>query len=366
MPNADKGAKASSPSHQRKQSKRIEEERATEESAAVKASKLWTRRSRQKSLELKVPPKGGVLTEGMGDFSQEERTAASVEIVNGEGKSPATKRKQDKQAAKAKKQGKEVGDEVSNDTLEVPGSSDGETKLRANSDSSNTSDKVLLGRASMPAAVPRRVQATHSNHLPNYQSTSDSSQAQNASTPKSSSSNRRAFSLANTVGAMNALRKMVGHRDSDGDHKSHTSDDEDNTARRRWRMIFNVSKFENIVRAPQVPERVDESLFYTSNIKHQGRLVSTRLFSFRMKQRHSFPLPYATIMGGTTSRQMRANFLLIHALTSNIPLSKKKHSFYFDVFNSTMALCVYLWSLRRNLHLVRDNNLREDEIKLIG
>ncbi|GFS13250.1 phospholipase D1 [Elysia marginata] len=276
---ADLGPQSSSPSGRRKQSKTVE--KSNEESVAVKASKLWARRSRQKSLELKVPRNGGSQMGKKGEIEADRsqdtlNEGGGAEGLNGSGHSPATKKKQDKKAAKNKKQEIMSGEE--RDTLSAP---EGDAKLRANSDSSIKSDVGLLGRASLPATVSGRVYATNSSHLPNYQSTSDSNQTSPPKTADSSSS-RRAFSLANTVSAMNALRKMVGRKDSEGEHGVHEAsdkdEDEDNTARRRWRMIFNVSKFENIVRSPQVPERVDESLFYTSNIKHQGhkgRLAKT-------------------------------------------------------------------------------------------
>ena len=287
---ADISYEPSSSWRQNNQKKKVEEKKAKEESITAKASKLWMRRSRQKSLELKVPQKiADSNTEEKGDIAVEENES-NLEELHSSDKSPVAKRKQEKKAAKAKKHEREGEQRASSDTLRVPSAGEEESKPRANSESSNTSDAVLLGRASMPAALPNRVHATHSNHLPNYQSTTDSGQSHQTSTPKTSS-NRRAFSLANTVGAMNALRKMMGRKDSETEHSSHAADgnseadgnEDDNTARRRWRMIFNVSKFENIVRSPQVPERVDESLFYTTNIKHhghKGRLVSTGGFFF--------------------------------------------------------------------------------------
>ncbi|KAH9496560.1 Phospholipase D, partial [Bulinus truncatus] len=90
----------------------------------------------------------------------------------------------------------------------------------------------------------------------------------------------RPFSFASTASAANTLRKLLHRRES---HNNNNNDETDesgkaNMARRRWKMIFNVTKFETMVRAPQEPERFDESLFYNQNIKHpstRSRLVKS-------------------------------------------------------------------------------------------
>ncbi|GFN77900.1 phospholipase d1 [Plakobranchus ocellatus] len=260
------------------------EKKAENDAVAAKVSRLWAKRSKEKNPELKMSKTNG---DSQTVASDDVNGSSSNIVPNGKRKE-TKKKKEEKKVTKAKKE--EMGDggdggEVSavSSTLAAPmpdtGAGDMDVKLRANSNSSSaskTSEVVFLDK---PVLSP--IEAGRRHTTPNYQSTHIT--GQNQQTPASKTSNHRAFSLANTVSAMNALRKMVGHKDSggaEGDHRSHGSDGDDdgNTARRRWRMIFNVSKFENIVRSPQVPERVDESLFYTSNIKHQGhknRLAKT-------------------------------------------------------------------------------------------
>lgn len=93
-----------------------------------------------------------------------------------------------------------------------------------------------------------------------------------------------AMSFTHAAGALNALRKMVTRKEqnnNEGDDPN--SPQTPSAARRRWKLAFNVSKFENIVRSPQVPERLDESVFYNfsykpSAQKSRSKLVSVELF----------------------------------------------------------------------------------------
>ncbi|CAL1547227.1 unnamed protein product, partial [Lymnaea stagnalis] len=222
-----------------------EDRKSSSASTGVKASHLWKRRSKNKSLELIIPSKNGVTksSEGGGDVINENGIQRSEEV-----RSEKFRVKDSKSMGRPKRDKNKLG-------------AADNAKPRASSDSSGTGELMLSERLSLPVGATARSKET----------------------PVMAETPSRAFSFSSTVGAMSALRKMMHRKEqnnNDGnDNVSVPSKEEQgNAARRRWRMILNVTKFESMVRTPQVPERVDENLFYNQNIKHpstRSRLVKS-------------------------------------------------------------------------------------------
>lgn len=231
------GTKSPKQSPTSKRREKSEERKQSTASSGVKASHLWKRRSKNKSLELVIPNK------------KETFQKTSVGEISDNGASESS-------SGNKLKNGKSPGIKKDNSKLNA----DDESKVRANSDSSGTADLIVSDKTGQQAGEP---------------SAKD--------TPGTSANSHSAFSLSNTASAVNALRKMMQRKEQNNNEEEDNAsvrshEDKSSAARRRWRMIFNVTKFETIVRTPQVPERIDESLFYNQNIKHpttRKRLVSS-------------------------------------------------------------------------------------------
>ncbi|XP_012944337.1 phospholipase D1 [Aplysia californica] len=190
----------------------------------IKASHLWKRRSKNKrSLELVIPENKGIYRKT--EDSSGGGTSLKTEHAGGANGLPANH---------------------------------DEEKPRADSNSSagsraSNSDLITSDKQTPVGKEPNR--------------------SKENSTPGTATS-LGGINFSGAANAMNALRKMLHLKEEnnndggEGDNGSRSSaDDPSHAARRRWKMIFNVSKFESMVRTPQVPERVDERLFYNQNVK---------------------------------------------------------------------------------------------------
>lgn len=253
--NAPRGSRGSTPSHS-PSSKRKESEVGRKSSAAdkLRSSHLWSRRSKKKTLELIIPNRNGI------HQMTDESTGAATSHLTVD-KKPSKKSKKKRRSSSAKKRAKDKLDTVDN----------GSNHHNRNSDSSATSGASDVD-------------------VNNAEITSPDSDLQSGIVDEEKDSNslaaeapHRQFSFSGAASAMNAFRKMMHRKEpTDMEEEEHTvspsrEGESSSAARRRWKMIFNVTKFETIVRTPQVPEVMDESLFYNQNISHpktRHRLVS--------------------------------------------------------------------------------------------
>ncbi|XP_013089460.2 phospholipase D1-like [Biomphalaria glabrata] len=213
----------SSPSSSPKTKLKNEQNGSSVAGAGVSASHLWKRRSKnQNSLQLKMPDKNSAdKISQPTDGRQQNRLNSSGEIKS-----------------------------VRNGTRHLSLSS----KPRKKDRQKMVSDEVRFQSTSNTVDI-----------ITENQASPDTIQKAPGSAPVSSSRN---FSFASTATAANALRKLLHRRESNNNDEVDDNSGKTNMARRRWRMILNVSKFESMVRSPQEPERIDESLFYNQNIKH--------------------------------------------------------------------------------------------------
>lgn len=251
FPRGSRGSTPShSPVHKRKESNADRKNSTTDK---VKPSHLWNRRSKNKSLQLTIPSKKGAYRKTSESVSEETESHLGID------KKPSKKSK--------KPQGQSPVLKRDKDKLGAP-----EHEGSDSSEISRASDLEAVSETTTPQSAP-------------------SSETRNAKNSVSSpaEASHSAFNFSSAASAMNAFRKMMHRKEQNNNEEQEERQAEENVspvprgeqssaARRRWKMIFNVSKFETMVRTPQVPERVDESLFYNQNIKHpkaRHRLVSS-------------------------------------------------------------------------------------------
>ncbi|XP_076444985.1 LOW QUALITY PROTEIN: phospholipase D1-like [Babylonia areolata] len=148
--------------------------------------------------------------------------------------------------------------------------------LRSNSEVSNvskTSDTELITKEEAPTM-----------HRPPPQSATQSSAV---------GGNRDTLDFRGAVSVMKVLGRKA--RQEENNNQGQNSEDPSTVARRRWRMVFNVQKFESTVRHSQVPERIPAELLLPPSADKKKKHGSQSFYhkmenKFKGMRRGSFDL----------------------------------------------------------------------------